>query len=194
MTRRRKSAVYTPEQRTAHCEAILKWIAEGKPLTQFCRLSGNPPWPTVYDWLAEDDDFARGFARARDVGSAAIAEEALAIADKQEPGQIVTQDKEGTKIVTEDMLGHRKLRVETRLKLLAKWNPKKLRIDLPPIKCAADIPAAFDAAVAALREGTIDSDELEKIERLLAGYRASFGEAELERKFRELEARLAAGT
>ena len=29
------------------------------------------------------------------------------------------------KIKREDMLGHRKLQIETRLKLLAKWNPKK---------------------------------------------------------------------
>ena len=28
-------------------------------------------------------------------------------------------------VVEEDMLGHRKLQIETRLKLLAKWNPQK---------------------------------------------------------------------
>jgi hypothetical protein len=31
----------------------------------------------------------------------------------------------GTEISRRDMLGHRKLQIETRLKLLAKWDPKR---------------------------------------------------------------------
>ena len=51
-----------------------------------------------------------------------IAEEALAIADTPHEGVTITVDADGRKEVREDMLGHRKLQVDTRLRLLAKWN------------------------------------------------------------------------
>jgi hypothetical protein len=113
---------YTPE--TAN--AIIEWIAEGKPLREFCRQDDAPAWRTVYHWLEAQPEFQARFTRARDVGADAIAEEALKIADTPVEGvRRETGGKDGDKEVYEDMLGHRKLQVETRLKLLAKWHPKK---------------------------------------------------------------------
>lgn len=63
-------------------------------------------------------------------------------------------------------------------------------IKLPQVNSAADLPAAYGAVVRAVQEGLIDADEAAILERLLSGYRGAFGEAELERKFRELEARI----
>ena len=40
-------------------------------------------------------------------------------------GEEETSSANGLTITRKDMLGHRKLQIETRLKLLAKWNPKK---------------------------------------------------------------------
>lgn len=79
----------------------------------------------MYDWMDKDDDFSAAIARAREVGHDAIAEEALNIADTPIEGIRTKVGKDGTEVTTEDMLGHRKLQIETRLKLLAKWNPKK---------------------------------------------------------------------
>lgn len=84
-----------------------------------------PGWVTVYKWLSERDEFSERFAHARDLGHDAIAEEALEIANTPVEGKRVKVSEDGTETVTEDMLGHRKLQIETRLKLLAKWNPKK---------------------------------------------------------------------
>lgn len=107
-------------------DAIVEWIAEGKPLREFCRQESTPAWRTVYDWLSTREDFSARFARARDMGADAIAEEALSIADTPLEGVRTEIDSEGyTKEVREDMLGHRRLQVDTRLKLLAKWHPKK---------------------------------------------------------------------
>jgi len=106
-------------------DEMLHWIAEGQTLREFCRQPGKPAWRTVYDWLEADSTLSARFARARDMGFDAIGEETLQIADTPVAGEITTV--EGDKITkrTEDMLGHRKLQVETRLKLLAKWSPKK---------------------------------------------------------------------
>lgn len=109
----------------AMATAIVEWISEGKPLREFCRQQ-SLAWKTVYNWLEADPDFATRFARARDIGADAIAEQALEIADTPVEGvRTETGGKDGAKEVREDMLGHRKLQVETRLKLLAKWFPQK---------------------------------------------------------------------
>lgn len=84
-----------------------------------------PTWSTVYAWIASRPEFAARIERAREVGADAIAQEALEIADTPREGFRVEESEAGTKRIREDMLGHRKLQVETRLKLLAKWHPKK---------------------------------------------------------------------
>ncbi len=101
-----------------------------------------PAWRTVYDWRREDEDFATRFAGARELGEEAIAQECLAIADTPLIGEETEESENGKKVKRGDMLGHRKLQIETRLKLLAKWNPKKWgekvaiggADDLPPVR------------------------------------------------------------
>ena len=106
-------------------ETICNRLAEGIPLRQICREMGLA-WRTVYDWREAQPDFAAQFARAREMGEDAIAAECLDIANTPLIGTIETDDPDkGRTVRREDMLGHRKLQIETRLKLLAKWNPKK---------------------------------------------------------------------
>lgn len=110
----------------AIADKICERIAQGEPLRQICRDEQMPAWRTVYDWLESESDFAARFARAREIGFDAIAQEALQIADETQEGVETTVKPDGS--VEEkrgDMLGHRKLRIETRLKLLAKWDPKR---------------------------------------------------------------------
>lgn len=56
-----------------------------------------------------------------------IAAEAMRIADTPVDGVETEEDESGAvvKVKRGDMLGHRKLQIETRLKLLAKWDPKR---------------------------------------------------------------------
>lgn len=109
----------------ARSEEICRRIAEGEPLRQICRDDSMPKWQTVYAWMERNQDFAARFARARELGFDAIAEEALEIANTPMEGVRTEVGDNGTKEVREDMLGHRKLQIETRFKLLAKWSPKK---------------------------------------------------------------------
>ena len=66
----------------------------------------------MWRWGQQSEDIARSIARARELGEEAIAAEALRIADGAVP------DANGECDPTRD-----KLRVDTRLKLLATWNP-----------------------------------------------------------------------
>lgn len=115
-----------PTKRTpAVINRIVEGLSEGTPLTVLCKPDDMPGIRTVYDWMDADEQLSADIARARDMGWDAIAVEALTIADTPEEGVEITEDGDGAKIKRGDMLGHRKLRVETRLKLLAKWDPKR---------------------------------------------------------------------
>lgn len=109
-------------------DEILNWIAHGKTLRDFCRQEGKPNWRTVYDWLEKDQDFSARFARARDMGADAIAEEALEIIDTapEMAFSATGSHKDGAHVTW------LKNRAEMRLKLLAKWNPRKYgeKVDL----------------------------------------------------------------
>jgi len=114
-------------------DELVEWISEGKTLREFCRQPGKPCYATIYDWKDKDPEFATRIARAREIGEEVIHQECLSIADSTQLGVIVTEKPDGsTETKTADMLEHRKLRIDTRLKLLAKWNPKKYgdRVDM----------------------------------------------------------------
>jgi hypothetical protein len=113
---------YDPEIARIICEQL----SEGIPLRQICRDNdGFPAWRTVYDWMGRDESLSASIARARDIGYDALAEECLLIADTIQLGQKQVMTDEGSSTTIEDMLGHRKLQIETRLKLLAKFHPTK---------------------------------------------------------------------
>ena len=117
---------YTPELAKEICERI----SEGEPLRQICRDEHMPAWRTIYLWMHKDEDLHARIARARDIGYDKMAEECLEIADTMQMGvkETITTDSKGKEFVSrsnEDMLGHRRLQIETRLKLLAKFHPTK---------------------------------------------------------------------
>ena len=92
-------------------DEIIAWISAGKMLREYCRQDGKPGWVTIYKWVNEDKTFGERFARAREDGQDVMSEECAALADTPPEGP---QD-----------VAWRKLQIETRLKLLAKWNPRK---------------------------------------------------------------------
>jgi hypothetical protein len=92
----------------AKADQICERLAKGEPLAVICRDDAMPQYRTVYDWADANEAFAANIARAREDGHEAIGADCLTIADNANGD--TQRDK---------------LRVETRLKLLAKWSPKK---------------------------------------------------------------------
>lgn len=116
-----------PSKRTTALEMeVLDRIATGEPLAQICRDEHMPHQKNWYEWMDRDHDLSFRFARAREKGFDAIAADALTIANTPFEGEsTITRADGSVEVRREDMLGHRKLQVETRLKLLAKWDPKR---------------------------------------------------------------------
>ena len=136
---------YTPELADEICQRL----AEGEPLRAICRDEHMPSWRAVYDWIAKDKDFASRIAHAREAGFDAIAEQCLDIADDERHDWLLT--KKG--VITNDVaIGRAKLQVETRLKLLAKWNPKKYG-DKQDINLTGQVEVASAIVAARKRSG-----------------------------------------
>jgi hypothetical protein len=95
---------------------VLARIASGETLAALGKELGFHP-TSWGDWVAADEALAVAYQRARDTGSDALAEQALALIDEEPPRVEGRVDP-----------GHvqwRRAQVDTRLKLLACWNPKK---------------------------------------------------------------------
>lgn len=113
-----RPSTYDPEK----AKRIIEQLSDGIPLRVICRQDDMPAWRTVYDWIAKDSELSAHIARARELGYDAIAEECLDIADDIS-GDYTETDK--GMAYNAEHVQRSKLRIETRLKLLAKWNPKK---------------------------------------------------------------------
>jgi len=109
-------------------EAIVSRLETGEPMAQICRDDGMPAARTVRDWIEQKPDVSAAIARAREIGFDAIAAETLGIADDSRNDWMERLDKDeqpsGWQLNSENVQ-RSKLRIETRLKLLAKWDPKR---------------------------------------------------------------------
>jgi hypothetical protein len=103
--------------------AICERLSVGETLRSICRDEAMPAWRTVYDWISADKEFAARIAHARDLGFDAIAESTIEIAD--DGLNDTYRDEQGNVRTDQDVIARSKLRIETRLKLLAKWSPKR---------------------------------------------------------------------
>lgn len=133
-----RQSLYTQEL----ADELIRRLSEGEPLRAICRDDHMPANQTVSDWRKAHPDFDARFLQARDDGFDAIALDALRISDTPQLGIVEklewvainnpddpeappVRELQVTERRQEDMLGHRKLQIETRLKLLAKWDPRR---------------------------------------------------------------------
>lgn len=107
-------------------DKICARLALGETLRSICRDDGFPPESTVRQWALDDvDGFYAQYARARNIGLDAMADEILDIADTPHEGITVTEKASGKEKRFGDMVEHRKLRVDTRKWYLSKLAPKR---------------------------------------------------------------------
>lgn len=116
------------KKRTLVIEAeILERLSNGEPLAVICRSDPKFPHPTTWnDWCASDEKLNIAHGRAREAGFDAIACDALEIIDAPPERVISTNGEEQSESrIDSASVQWAKNRVETRLKLLAKWDPKR---------------------------------------------------------------------
>jgi hypothetical protein len=129
---------------------IANRLADGEPLAVICRDEGYPHPSTVRDWMTADEEVSRAIAHGRELGWDSIAHKARATARGfGDSKQDIQRDK---------------LIIETDLKLLAKWDPKRYgdkttteltgadggAVKFETLKTAEDLDAAIAARMAEL--------------------------------------------
>lgn len=100
----------------AVAEDLLESIANGVPMTQWCRVPGNPAANTVHRWVAENEVNKRRYKAAREIGFDVIADRCRATA------------RGYTELEGGDSAGdwqRDRLIIDTDLKLLGKWAPRQ---------------------------------------------------------------------
>lgn len=139
-----RPSTFTQETADEICERLSK----GEPLAVICRDDHMPGYRTVFDWVDARPELSAAIARAREIGFDHIAADCLSIADDTSGDVRTVGDEESPiEVANTEFIQRSKLRIETRLKLLAKWDPKrygdKLAVggdpDAPPIQHAAAV-------------------------------------------------------
>ncbi len=115
---------WTPEIIAEYKTKILNEISiNGLSRAKVCKLEGFPNARLVDNWLLEDENFQRNYARACEDRADKIAEEILEICDATEND--IIKDSEGNEIVNHNVIQRDRLRVDARKWLLSKLAPKK---------------------------------------------------------------------
>ncbi len=114
---------YTPKLFAEICERL----GGGEPLAVICRDEHMPHDTNVRRWCDADEQLALAIADARARGFDALAHECLEIAEDGSRDYIERENADGSKqeVFNSEHVQRSKLRIETRLKLLAKWDPKR---------------------------------------------------------------------
>jgi hypothetical protein len=97
---------------TKYCEETVNKIClllgEGKTMRSICAMSDMPCLATIWTWERNHQEFLKLSTRAREDGTNVLAEECLSIADDP---ILDPADK--------------RIRIDTRLRLIGKWNSKR---------------------------------------------------------------------
>lgn len=105
---------------------IVERLGKGETMSSICSDAHTPSVTTVWNWCQSNVTFADSIARARDLGYDALADGALEIADDARNDWMLARDDQGEGYrINGEHVQRSKLRIWTRLQLLAKWNPKK---------------------------------------------------------------------
>lgn len=87
---------------------IIERLSNGEPLARICADRHMPHFSTVWRWEDSDEEFRNLSLRAREHGTHYMADDCIRIADDED---LEPADK--------------KVRIDTRLRLIGKWNAKK---------------------------------------------------------------------
>lgn len=112
----------SPETKALICEHL----ADGQSLRAVLRMPGMPSRGIVFRELEQDEAFANQYARAKQVGIEALADDVMAIADETEVANVY--DSEGNIVdvkLDATAVARNRLRVDSRKWILSKLAPKK---------------------------------------------------------------------
>jgi hypothetical protein len=97
-----------PKYDEAIGDEICERLSMGQTLSSICNLEGMPNYSTVWRWECSNEDFRNKSHLSRKIGTHAIADDCIRIADDP---MLDAQEK--------------RVRIDTRIRLLGKWNARQ---------------------------------------------------------------------
>ena len=116
---------YTQEDKDRIFNEIISDIESGLSLRASLRKDNRPSSSTFFIWIDEDELKSKQYARSTELRADILFDEILEIAYTTEEGTTTKETDKGIEISTGDMLGHRRLKVDSLKWVLSKMNPKK---------------------------------------------------------------------
>ena len=152
----RATRYFTPEEKAQAKLLIIEELSKGTPFEQLRRDSVNiPNSSTLCQWKKVDEEFAKDFAHARELGYDVIAYDCLAIIDDGRNDWMEKIGKDGQGfgwVLNGEHVQRSKLRFEGRLKLLSKWSKRyadKVQHDVTAKVLVAKVDATLTPEAAA---------------------------------------------
>jgi hypothetical protein len=146
---------------------MLERMANGQNLKDICRMKHMPSPVTVYAELENDRIFSNLFTRARLSMADTLFDECLLIADDDSDDKIKQDD--GTITVNHAKIQRDKLRVDTRLRICGKLNPKRYSDKL--IDQASNVTVNHNNLTINARDMSVD--DRERLRKLLIDAKAN---------------------
>lgn len=108
-------------------DEIMILLEKGDSLSDVLKSSEKyPSRPTFYKFLKDNQERLNKYARATSIRADYLFDQIIEISDNTIEGVVIETDDNGrTKEKKGDMLGHRKLQIDSRKWVLSKMNPKK---------------------------------------------------------------------
>lgn len=109
-------------------DTVCELVAQGITVTRACQMM-DVSYLLFCDWayVANKEGLAQKIKNAIELGCDALAYQCIAIADTPFAMDEITFAPDGTTTVRKDAIAHRKLQIETRMKLLPLWSRKYAR-------------------------------------------------------------------
>ena len=136
---------------------ICDQLAAGKSLRAVCRAEGYPSPSNVIAWvLADKDDCAEQYARAREIQAMLLLDEIQAISDDSSGDELILDN--GARVLNKEFAARSKLRVDTRKWAMSKMLPKVYgdRLDL---NHAGKVEVALTGASLLLARAKLEAEE-----------------------------------
>lgn len=136
---------------TIEAQMIADYVSSGMTMTAACATLGVVP-RTIYNRINASERFAQMMEQARMDGYDAIADQVVQIADDTDNDYEEGVDRFGNPKLfpNKEHIQRSKLRAEVRMKLLAKWHPKKYgeKLEIEQKTATVAIPVGDDPIAA----------------------------------------------
>ena len=98
-------------------------IEKGRALRNVLKDDNMPSTSTFYQWLENNNEKAKQYARATEIRAEVIFDDILNIADQNNNDTFINDD--GFEVLNNDVIQRSRLKIDARKWVLSKLNPKK---------------------------------------------------------------------